>query len=383
MEEKKKSVRTIYDSIYKHRKLVGILMITLLILANILLFMHVLPIFEPVRKFLGIITAPILVAVIFFYIFKPIYQKLLKHKVSPTLATTIVFILIISIFVLVFAIMIPAMNVEIGKLLTDFPGYWTAFVTFIEQLLTNANIGAFQEQLQQLITNATTALTDNIGNIITESVTGVRSFLSSLISFGITLFTFPIILFYLFRDGKKLPNAIINLLPTRARPMTGRLFADIDQQLSLYIRGQILVCFWVGVMFFIGYSIIGLPYALVLAFFAGILNIIPYLGSFIAIIPSMIIGIADSPVLFFQVLIVFAIEQTIESRVVSPKVLGDNLQVHPITILIVLLTAGRLYGVAGVIIGVPTYAILKVIFGYLLDYLQHRTKLYDTESSDT
>ncbi len=136
-------------------------------------------------------------------------------------------------------------------------------------------------------------------------------------------------------------------------------------------------------MFFIGYSIIGLPYALLLAFFAGILNIIPYLGSFIAIIPSMIIGIADSPVLFLQVLIVFAIEQTIESRVISPKVLGDNLQVHPITILIVLLTAGRLYGVAGVIIGVPTYAILKVVFGYLLDYLQHRTNLYDTKSSDT
>ncbi|HHX07150.1 MAG TPA: AI-2E family transporter, partial [Erysipelothrix sp.] len=351
MEEKKKTVRTIYDSIYKHRKLVGILMITLLILANILLFMHVLPIFEPVRKFLGIITAPILVAVIFFYIFKPIYQKLLKLKLSPTLATTIVFLLIISVFVLAFAIMIPAMNAEIGKLLNDFPGYWSAFVSFIEQSLINANIGAFQEQFQQLITNATTALTDNIGNIITESVTGVRSFLSSLISFGITLFTFPIILYYLFRDGKKLPNAIINLLPTRVRPMTGRLFADIDQQLSLYIRGQILVCFWVGVMFFIGYSIIGLPYALLLAFFAGILNIIPYLGSFIAIIPSMIIGIADSPVLFLQVLIVFAIEQTIESRVISPKVLGDNLQVHPITILIVLLTAGRLYGVAGVIIG--------------------------------
>ncbi len=95
--------------------------------------MHVLPIFEPVRKFLGIITAPILVAVIFFYIFKPIYQKLLKLKLSPTLATTIVFLLIISVFVLAFAIMIPAMNAEIGKLLNDFPGYWSAFVSFIEQ----------------------------------------------------------------------------------------------------------------------------------------------------------------------------------------------------------------------------------------------------------
>ena len=286
----------------------------------------------------------------------------------------------ISIFVITFSILIPTINDEVSKLITDFPGYWDAFIKSIETLLVNVNVPAFEEQIHQLITKATTAITDNIGNIITESVTGVRNVLSSVINFGITLFTFPIILFYLLRDGEKLPNSILNLLPTKARPVTKQLFTDIDQQLSLYIRGQLLVCFWVGVMFFIGYSIIGLPYALLLAFVAGFLNIIPYLGSFLAIIPSMIIGIADSPLLFIQVLIVFAIEQTVESRVISPKVLGDNLQIHPITILIVLLTAGRLYGIPGVIVGVPAYAIFKVIFSYSFNYLRNRTKLYDSEN---
>ncbi len=380
MDEKKYPVRTIYDSLYKHRKLVGGLLISLLVLLNVLVFMRILPIFNPVRKFLGIVTTPIVIAVIFFYIFKPLYQRLLKLKLSNTLTTIIIFIIIISMFAITIGILVPAMNNEIRRLAADFPGYWAVFLENLDGMMQSFNFGTLQEQFDLIVEKVTSVISGNIGNIISDSVTGVRSILSTVFSFGIVLFTFPIILFYMFRDGDRLPPAILKLLPDKTKPIAKKIFADIDEQLSLYIRGQILVCFWVGVMFFIGYTIIGLPYALLLAFFAGALNIIPYLGSFIAIVPSMIIGIASSPLLFVQVLIVFAIEQTIESRVVSPKVLGDNLNVHPITILIVLLTAGRLFGIKGVIIGVPTYAILKSISKYAFHYLKSRTNLYESES---
>src|SRR5699024_7255224 len=113
---------------------------------------------------------------------------------------------------------------------------------------------------------------------------------------------------------------------------------------------QITVAFFVGLMFVIGYSIIGLNYGIVLGVLAGFLNVIPYLGSFLAMVPAIIVGLVDSPIMLIQVLIVFSIEQFIEGRVISPQILGSNLSVHPVTIMIVLLTAGKVFGLVGFVL---------------------------------
>ena len=94
-------------------------------------------------------------------------------------------------------------------------------------------------------------------------------------------------------------------------------------------------------------------------------------------IPAVIIAVVHSPFMVLKVLIVALVEQTLEGRIISPKVLGDNLKIHPIVILIVLLTAGQLNGVTGVIIGVPVYAVMKVFLRHGFNYFKKRTKLYD------
>src|SRR5699024_6422166 len=111
---------------------------------------------------------------------------------------------------------------------------------------------------------------------------------------------------------------------------------------SQYVRGQLVVAFFVGMMFWIGFSIIGLDYAASIGTLAGFLNLIPYLGSFLATIPAIVVGLVDSPAMFVKVMLVFGIEQLIEGRVIQPQILGSTLKIHPITILFVLLTAGKL-----------------------------------------
>lgn len=125
--------------------------------------------------------------------------------------------------------------------------------------------------------------------------------------------------------------------------------------------GQVSVAVCVGIMFFIGYTIIGEPYGAALAICAGFLNLIPYFGTFIGLIPALIIALVTNLPMVAKVLVVFFIEQIIETRVISPLVVGNRLKMHPVTTIIVMLWAGSVWGLWGVIGGIPIYAVVKIL----------------------
>ena len=132
----------------------------------------------------------------------------------------------------------------------------------------------------------------------------------------------------------------------------------------------------------IGLPIIGLRYAVALAITAGFLNLVPFLGSFLAAIPMVIVGLAiGGPLMLVKVIIVLIIEQTLEGRFISPLVLGKQMSIHPITILFVLLTAGQILGVWGVLLAIPFYATLKVIIVHVYEWYREISVLYREETA--
>ncbi|EFO53532.1 membrane protein [Streptococcus infantis SK1302] len=184
----------------------------------------------------------------------------------------------------------------------------------------------------------------------------------------VALIIMPFMLFYLLRDGKGLRDHITQFLPNKLREPVGKVLTDVNQQLSNYVRGQITVAVIVAIMFIIFFKIIGLRYAVTLGITAGVLNLIPYLGSFLAMIPALVLGLIAGPVMLLKVIIVFIVEQTIEGRFVSPLILGSQLNIHPITILFVLLTSGSMFGVWGVLLGIPVYASAKVVISAIFEW---------------
>lgn len=121
----------------------------------------------------------------------------------------------------------------------------------------------------------------------------------------------------------------------------------MDFALSSYIKGQILVSFCVGVLVYIGYLIIGLEYSLILAIITMFTNVIPFLGPFLGTIPAVIVALIDSPGMVVKVLVVTIVAQQIEGNLVSPLVMGKSLNIHPLTIIVLLLVAGSLVGFWG------------------------------------
>ena len=140
---------------------------------------------------------------------------------------------------------------------------------------------------------------------------------------------------------------------------------DADHQISSYIQGQILVAICIGIMVSIGFYIIGMKYALLLGVLAMFTSVVPYLGPLIAITPAVIIAIVTSPFMLVKLAVVWTIVQLVDGKFISPQIMGKSLSIHPITIIFVLLTAGSLFGVAGVILGIPGYALLKVLITHL------------------
>jgi predicted PurR-regulated permease PerM len=150
--------------------------------------------------------------------------------------------------------------------------------------------------------------------------------------------------------------------------------SEINLKLGAYFQGVGIVCLCVGVLAYISFLIIGLEFALILAIIIGITNIIPYLGPFIGAVPAALIGLFDSPTKMFYVIIAIVIVQQIESLFISPSVMGRKLALSPLVVILVILIAGRLAGLLGIILAVPGFTVLKIVVNHIYDHIQLRKK---------
>ncbi|TBW68083.1 AI-2E family transporter, partial [Staphylococcus epidermidis] len=135
------------------------------------------------------------------------------------------------------------------------------------------------------------------------------------------------------------------------------LLKDLNYTLKSYIQGQVTVSVILGIILYIGYTIIGLPYTPLLVLFAGVANLIPFLGPWLSFTPAAILGIIDGPSTFIWVCIITLIAQQLEGNVITPNVMGKSLSMHPLTIIVVILAAGDLGGFTLILIAVPLYAV--------------------------
>lgn len=229
-------------------------------------------------------------------------------------------------------------------------------------------------------------LPEGIRNGIEQSLQRMENALSTAISryidrIGSTLnmlliaFIIPFLAFYILKDFKLIEKSVITFVPKSHRKSMIRLLLDIDFALGNYIRGQLLVAAIVGVLAYLGYWLIGMPYALLLAGIVAIFNIVPYLGPFFGAAPAILMAATVSWKMVLYVAIVNTVVQILEGNVVSPQVVGRTLHMHPLSIILALLIGGELAGIVGLILAVPCFAVLKVIFQHVSQYYVRRKRV--------
>ncbi|WP_414841147.1 AI-2E family transporter [Enterococcus saccharolyticus] len=380
MEKKNKQSFSWFWKWFLNNQVVTALLIVLLVLLIINLFTRVSYLFTPVLQFLAIVGLPIILAGILYYLMNPVVDFAEKKGIRRIYSIIALFVLVIGLLAWGIIVIVPKIQEQTLSFVDNFPQYVKVVERTVNDLFSDPIFSQVQEQLTASGEKFMNSLTEVIQNVSKTTFQNLGNFFGAVASIVVAVITMPFILFYLLKDGRKLGPYVVNFLPTKLRKPTLKVLGEMNDQVSSYIRGQLTVAFAVAIMFMIGFSIIGLDYAITLGIAAGFLNLIPYLGSFLALVPAVFLGIVGGPVLLVKVLVVFVIEQTIEGRVISPLVLGSQLSIHPVTILLVLLTSGKLFGLVGVILGIPAYAAIKVVISNVFEWYKRISNLYEEET---
>ncbi|MBN3526966.1 AI-2E family transporter [Paenibacillus apiarius] len=377
--ERPPSRPTKFRMFFLNNKFVLFLLIMLLIGLNIFVLTKISFVFDPLLILIKTVLLPVLLAGVLYYLLNPIVDYLEKKKVKRLFSILILYILILGIITIVVLAVIPVIRRQISDLIANFPVFSAQIQTLFTELIGSDFINRFQQTINFDTSNLMNTISERVSTLLNSTWTGIGGFLGAVTETVLTLVTVPFILFYLLKDGKRLPHYILSFIPNSLRKQSDQVMTEMNHQISSYIRGQIIVSFCIGILLYIGYLIIGLEYSLILAVIAACTSIVPYLGPAIAITPALIVALVTSPVMLLKMIVVWTVVQLVEGKFISPQIMGKTLQIHPITIIFVILTAGNLFGLLGIVLAVPGYAVLKVIVTHLFNWFKERSHLYERD----
>ncbi|HEL1648842.1 AI-2E family transporter [Streptococcus suis] len=383
MEDKhQKFSLTWFFRLFLNSQAVTFLLVTLLTFLTIFIFSKISFLFRPIGSFLEIVLLPMILTGLLYYLLNPMVDWMEKHKISRTVGISILFVLISLLIIWGLAVAIPSIQEQVTSFAQNLPSNIQKIEGQVTGLLQDQRFEQFRPTALEMLNKVNDQIVAYAQKFSSSAVNWASNLISTASQIIVAILIMPFILFYLLRDGQYLNKRITQYLPTKWREPIGTVLSDVNGQLSNYVRGQVTVAIIVALMFSVMFSIIGLSYPITLGVMAGFLNLIPYLGSFLAMIPAVILGLIAGPIMLIKVLVVFMIEQTIEGRFVTPLIIGSSLSIHPITILFVLLTAGQMYGVLGVLLGIPIYASIKVLVKAAFEWYKAHSSLYEDEENE-
>lgn len=346
--------------------IIYILLIVILLGIAIYLYTEISYIFIPINTIVSSIITPIIVAYVFYYMLNPLvnlFEKRMSRFIASLLA---IFVGIITILIVIVGV-VPIIVEQTQNLITALPRYIEVVKGYLETYSDNAYVQVVVEYVNNNLN--VSKISEKLVSVATSIAQGVVSSISSTAS---VLVTMPFVLFFLLKDASHFNKFVISLLPKKLEQPVAETIDEIDDKVGSYIQGQMLVSLCIGVMLFIGYNIIGLHYAFSLATIAAFLSIVPYLGPVIAITPAMLVAASTSWIMVLKMLVVWGIVQFLEGNIISPNIMGRSMNMHPLTVIFVILIGVNIAGVVGAILGIPVYSILKVLVGKLLLSIRDR-----------
>ncbi|WP_077329415.1 AI-2E family transporter [Virgibacillus siamensis] len=339
----------------QHKRWFQTLITFILIFLLILLISATDFIFDPIFKYVGAVAIPVIGAGVLYYLTRPIMHLLEKYKVNRIISIIIVFLLLVLLGYLLITYIAPIAQKQVTRLIESIPEMISAVQDFI--IYWQAN----QENIPQEVNDTINNITSNLQTYTETAMSFIFGFVGDLISFIFSIVLIPFFLFFMLKDGDKFAPFVTQIFEKKKAKNFRELLHKIDEVLTSYIQGQLIVSLCVGILLYIGYSIIDLDYAMTLALFAMLVNVIPFLGPFLAVIPALIVGVFQDPIMAVWIGIIMLVAQQLEGNLVSPNVMGRALKLHPLTVITIILAAGSIAGFLGILFAVPFYAVAKTV----------------------
>jgi predicted PurR-regulated permease PerM len=313
------------------------------------------------------VLLPFVAGLALAYFLDPLCDRLEKWGCGRALATTIVLIGFAIFVVVVLLLLIPLIQAQIVGLIGSLPALVAGLLARMEPLLQFADEHLAPEE----VSNLKSAITSQAGSIVQWIGTALAAVLTgglALVNILSLIFITPVVTFYMLRDWDRLVARIDTCLPRRNADIIRAQARLIDQTLAGYARGQATVCLVLGVLYAAGLSLVGLDYGLVVGLLAGLLSFVPYVGTITGFVTSMGLAFAQfsDPLSIGLVFGIFLIGQVLEGYVLTPRLVGDRIGLHPVWVIFALLAGGTLFGFVGVLLGLPAAAVVGVLTRFAL-----------------
>lgn len=358
------------------RSSVYTLVVLILVAVAILLYAQLDFIIKPILIIFSTILTPLVIAFILYYLIEPLVSYFEEKNINRTLVISVIYLVFIGLLTWLTLWFVPILQRQSEELLETLPTIIDSTTQFANRTLARFSLSDRQQELVDQGLLYLENFKENVIAYIGSGISGIGAFVSSVTSVLMTIFIVPVILFFLLKDGSTFHQGFMEKVPPRWRKDVSSVLWAIDTQVGHYIKGQIIIAAAEGVLMFIGFTLIGLNYSGILAVAGGFLSFIPYIGPTLTFVPAGVIALTDSLWMFGKLILVWISIQIIGGNLVEPNIMGRRLNVHPITIIFILLVMGEMFGLAGMLLGVPIYAILKVLVTFVYQKFKRRYNRY-------
>lgn len=313
----------------------------------------------------SVIVIPVVFSMVIVYILNPIVRRLANRGVPRALGTLIAYVIGFLVLLLIIVWTAPAIREQALQLVDQLPAIYDDFIALVERTLgfvgVDVNVPTFAE-LADFIGNADADLQATLQDLLSTAFDIALSVFEALALFLVA----PVVAFYILADLPRVAETAVDLLPEDAKAETLHVAERLGRALGGFVRGQLLAASFVAALSAIGYRLIGLELWLIIAIIAGLFNMIPLVGPWVAGI--LAVGVAlvsgDVTTVILAAAVALAVQQ-LDNHFVSPLVLRATVKLHPALIILALLVGGSVGGLLGVVLAVPLLAVAKVLFGHL------------------
>ena len=286
-----------------------------------------------------------------------------KWQVGRSLAVVLVFTLMALVLVIILLIVLPLLRDQIEHLVRKTPEIldWLAG-TALPWAQDKLGLGGTAFNTETVTTafksywkEASTALLTVAGSVSRGG--------QAVMHWVMNLVLIPVVTFYLLRDWDVLVESTRTLLPRKIEPVVSGLAKEIEEVLGAFMRGQLMVMLALGIIYAAGLWLVGLDLAFIIGMIAGLLSIVPYLGTAVGVVAALVAALFQFQDVFhpIMVLVVFAVGQSMEGMVLTPKLVGDKVGLHPVTVIFAVLAGGQLFGFLGILLALPVASALNVL----------------------
>ncbi len=283
-----------------------------------------------------------------------------KFRIPRVVSILCIYALLFLVIAGAVYLIIPPIATEMNGLIQDFPSFWGKATSEMNTFRAFFNA----QGLGDNISNALNSLQANLSQLAGGFFGQLFSFLGGLFS----IFMLLVLTFYFSADDQFVKRSVRVFIPVKYQPYSTNLINRIQEKLGLWIRGQLILCLIIFSMSWLGLSLLGVKYALVLAVFAGVTEFIPYLGPFLGAIPAVFVGFTQAPYLGLLVIGLYIIIQQAENLFIVPMVMKRAVGLNPVVVIIAMLIGGTMAGILGILIAIPVATAISVAVSDFVDF---------------